>query len=436
MSDGGDSGTSGSSAGTSGNLGSGGASDGTAGTSMSGAAAGLGGSAGSSGASAGGGTAGSSGASAGGGTAGASSGGTGASGGGGAGTGGIAGGAAGVGGSAGLSGGGSGGSGSAVSCGKSCPVNYSCETANGLPVCRAASGIPLFSNIYLIVMENTSLATLQAAMTGGAAPNLAKLASKYATGGNYHGVAHPSLPNYVAITSGGTQDIVCDCDPAPGLGACSTSPLTCELNFRAGTACSCPSAATNIADQIETAHLTWMDFGEDMGTPCNTIGSGSYAVQHNPFLYYSDILSNTARCSSHVVDFSEFNPASPATFNDLSPNLVDDMNNPVIVNSTNIPNGDAWIGPHVQSILTSAAYKTGGLVVVVWDEDDASGIVGTTDHPIPLFLMSPYAKGGGYVSPTAANHYSLLATFEDGLGLGRLGSAATATPLADFFPAN
>jgi hypothetical protein len=40
------------------------------------------------------------------------------------------------------------------------------------------------------------------------------------------------------------------------------------------------------------------------------------------------------------------------------------------------------------------------------------------------------------VSSVMANHYSLLATFEDGLGLPRLGSAVTATPLADYFPAN
>ena len=93
-----------------------------------------------------------------------------------------------------------------------CPSSYTCGTANGIPVCRAPSGIPLFSNVYVIMMENTSLSTLQPAMTNGTAPNLASLASKYATGSDYHGVAHPSLPNYVALTSGGTQGIGCDCE--------------------------------------------------------------------------------------------------------------------------------------------------------------------------------------------------------------------------------
>ena len=74
--------------------------------------------------------------------------------------------------------------------------------------------------------------------------------------------------------------------------------------------------------------------------------------------------------------------------------------------------------------------------MIVWDEDDGSGgyFPPYSDDPIGLWLMSPYAKSGGYVSTTHADHYSLLATFEDGLGVGRLGNAATAAPLADFFP--
>jgi phosphatidylinositol-3-phosphatase len=316
-----------------------------------------------------------------------------------------------------------------ATCG-TCPSGYTCGTANGLPVCRAPSGIPLFSNVYVILMENTSLSTLNTAMTGGTAPNLAALGKKYATAAQYHGVAHPSLPNYVALTSGSVQGIGCDCEAQSGAGTCSA--LNC--NLLAGT-CSCQVSAMNLADQLEAANLTWRDFGEAMNTPCNVVDSGNYAVRHNPFLYYADIQGNATRCDTHVVDFAGFNPASPDVFNYIAPNLIDDMHNPDPTNSTNIPDGDMWIGPHVASILSSSAYEEGGLLVVVWDEDDDSGGITGTDDPIPIFVMSPYAKSNGYISATMANHYSLLATFEDGLGLGRLGSAAMATPLADFFPA-
>ncbi len=130
-----------------------------------------------------------------------------------------------------------------------------------------------------------------------------------------------------------------------------------------------------------------------------------------------------------------FSAASPSAYNFIAPNLVHDMHNPDPTNSTNIPDGDTWIGPEVQAITASAAYAQGGLLVVVWDEDDNSGFP-TADAPIPIFVISPYAKHGGYVSSTMANHYSLLATVEDGLGLTRLGMAAAATPLSDYFPAN
>ena len=51
-------------------------------------------------------------------------------------------------------------------------------------------------------------------------------------------------------------------------------------------------------------------------------------------------------------------------------------------------------------------------------------------------MFSPFAKSGGFSSSVKANHYALLATIEDGLGVGRIGNAAAASPLTDYFPAN
>ncbi len=324
---------------------------------------------------------------------------------------------------------------SSAGCG-TCPTGYSCGKANGVSVCRnVQTQIPLFSNVYVILMENTSLSTLQSAITAGTAPTLKNLQTSYASASDYHGVAHPSLPNYVALTSGDTQGIGCDCKAAQNQGSCNIA--TCNLLLGS---CSCDKPVTgHLADQLEAANKTWMDFGEDMGTPCNLTDSGNYAVRHNPFLYYDNVQTNATRCAAHVVDFTSFNPASPAAFNFIAPNLVDDMHNPDPVTDAvhvNIPQGDTWLGPHLGAILASSAYKQGGLLVVVWDEDDGSGGITGTDDPIGMFLMSPYAKAGGYTSPVHADHYSLLATFEDGLALSRIGKASGATPLTDFFPSN
>ena len=92
-----------------------------------------------------------------------------------------------------------------------------------------------------------------------------------------------------------------------------------------------------------------------------------------------------------------------------------------------------FVGKQMPAIVNSKAFTDGGLLVIVWDEDDLSGVI-APDDPIPIFVLSPFAKKN-FASAVKADHYALLATIEDGLGLGRLGKAAQAQPLADYFPA-
>jgi hypothetical protein len=199
----------------------------------------------------------------------------------------------------------------------------------------------------------------------------------------------------------------------------------------------------NIADQLESAQKSWMTFAEGMGAPCNLANDAatSYAVRHVPFLYYDGIQTDAARCNAHVVDLAMLDLANPPVYSFIAPNLVNDMHDPFPAGAQNITNGDTWIGPQVDAIVNSAAYQQGGLLVVLWDEDDASGGIGGSDDPIGLFLMSPYAKSGGFSSAVKANHYTLLATIEEGLDLPKLGQAASpgagvAATLTDYFPAN
>jgi hypothetical protein len=319
-------------------------------------------------------------------------------------------------------------------CGAPCPSGYACATANGIPVCRAPSGVPLFSHIFVIMEENTSLSTLMASMTSNAAPNFEAMRAAYATGSDYHGVTHPSLPNYIALTSGDPQGIGCDCAAQAGNGSCNS--FTCNIVLGD---CTCSQSVTNLADQIEAANKTWMAFGEGMGTPCNLTDDSNtnYAVRHVPFLYYDDVQTDVARCTSHIVDYSSFDVTSAPEFTFIAPNLIDDMHSPFPATQGNITSGDTWIGPVIAQLTASSAYTDGGLIVVVWDEDDDSGIIHPNDAS-PIFVLSPYAKSGGYVSAATMDHYTLLATIEDGLGLPRLANAGIpratfADTLADYF---
>jgi hypothetical protein len=305
-------------------------------------------------------------------------------------------------------------------------------------VCRAPSGVPLFSSIFVIMMENTSWSSLRdnpATNTPYIHNTLIKNAV-YAT--DYHGVTHPSLPNYLAIISGspGKQSdgsaVGCDCNPT-GTPACTSScnPLTSLIS-----PCACPQTAMHLGDQIEAVSgLSWKAYAEDIGTACNGTSSGNYAARHVPFVYFMHDTA-FARCQSHVVDFGMLNAdlmGTTPSFAFITPNLIDDMHGVGLTGQTqaDLKNGDGWLGMHVPTITSSAAYKKAGVLFIVWDEDDGS----TGDNPIPLFVLSPLAKSGGTMIATQADHYALLATIEDGLGLARLGSAAQATPLVDFFPA-
>jgi len=94
-----------------------------------------------------------------------------------------------------------------------------------------------------------------------------------------------------------------------------------------------------------------------------------------------------------------------------------------------VRNGDTWLAQAVPPILQSAAYRNGGALFITWDEAEGGG-----DGPIGLIALSPFAKGGGYVSTAHYTHSSLLRTVQEIFGLTPLlGAAAQAPDLSDLF---
>src|ERR1700682_5469934 len=59
-------------------------------------------------------------------------------------------------------------------------------------------------HVFLVVMENHSA---QEALTGSFTKSLA---AKYGVANNYHAISHPSVPNYLALTSGSTWRLADD----------------------------------------------------------------------------------------------------------------------------------------------------------------------------------------------------------------------------------
>ena len=85
---------------------------------------------------------------------------------------------------------------------------------------------------------------------------------------------------------------------------------------------------TNLADQIEAGGRSWKGYMEDMPSPCFVGNSGNYVQKHNPFIYYNDIRTNTARCQQSVVPYTRLdadlqNNTLP-DFAWITPNLCND----------------------------------------------------------------------------------------------------------------
>lgn len=270
-----------------------------------------------------------------------------------------------------------------------------------------ASGVPAFSHVFVIVMENNEYGNI---IGSGAAPYINSLANSYGLATNYYGASHPSLPNYLALTAGSTFGITSDC-------------TTCYVN------------ATNIADQVEASGRSWKAYMEDMPSPCYTGASyANYAMKHDPFMYYNDIRTNAARCSAHVVPFAQFSAdmssGNVPNFVWITPNMCDDMHDCAV--ST----GDNWLRSVVPTITGSAAFRNGGVLFITWDEGSSSaGCCGdTAGGHVATLVISPRSIPG-YRSGVAENHYGLLRTVEDALRLSHLNAASWASnvPLREYF---
>jgi hypothetical protein len=261
--------------------------------------------------------------------------------------------------------------------------------------------LPEGATIFVIVMENHDYHEV---VGHSDAPYLNELIHRYGLATNYVGEhRHPSMPNYIELTSGGSWGIHDDHAP-------SSHPL----------------AVDNLGSQLEAAHIPWRAYMESMGEPCRTESAGEYAVKHNPFVYYDAIRGRPDLCRAHDVDFAELSADLATAANRfvwITPNMCHDMHN------CPVSEGDQWLHEHVPEILASPGFTRGGILFITWDEGEHG------QDRIATVVASPRIVSPNFRSDVRHTHASLLATIEDQLGLPRLGDAVTATPLDEFFRA-
>ena len=156
------------------------------------------------------------------------------------------------------------------------------------------------------------------------APFINSLANVFGLATDYSAISHPSLPNYIALTSGSAQGITDDSDP-------SSHPLNVPSIFS-----ELPAGSSRSLEQ-------------DMPSNCATGNSGDYAVRHNPEAYYTNLGSE---CSAYDVPLAA-SPDLSARFTFITPNLINDMHDGTVAD------GDRFLQGYLPALMATPRVSGG-----------------------------------------------------------------------------
>jgi hypothetical protein len=264
-----------------------------------------------------------------------------------------------------------------------------------------------YMHVIVIVLENENYSDI---IGGTNTPYTTALANQCGQATNDYALARPSLPNYIALTSGSTQGISDDKLP-------SYHPL----------------AVDNLFNQSQTAGMSWREYSSQMPSNCyGGANSSFFVVHHEPALYYTDL---AASCPNWAVPLGTTTVGALASDldNNTLPGLAwigpaDDGGDKALGGEVDPLMGDFFLKDWIARIVASPAYTSGSTAIVItWDEGDFTHA--STDpayQNVPLIVLAPSIRPGS-VTTTRFTHYAVLRAIESMLGLPLLGQAADST---------
>jgi phosphatidylinositol-3-phosphatase len=280
---------------------------------------------------------------------------------------------------------------------------------------------PAVGHVVTIVLENKDYAA-----TFGRRSKVSYLGSTLRKRGTllpaYFGIAHHSLPNYLAMIAGvePTKVTRADCP---------------EFD------CTYGADVPTLANQLDAAGKKWRGYFQDLPAPCavpvdgngdpffKATAASQYATRHNPFVYFHAVTDQRPACRARVVGLSKLGrdlasaDRTPA-WSLVVPDLCADGHDKVCADPSQ-PGGyagiDRFLRRWVPRILAAPAMKADGLLIITFDEaeDDAEHGGGR----IGALLLGPAVRRGG-TDRSLLDHYSYLKSMEDLFGLPHLGKAA------------
>jgi hypothetical protein len=181
----------------------------------------------------------------------------------------------------------------------------------------------------------------------------------------------------------------------------------------------------------------------DGKTPTSAGAGPDYADRHVPFLYYANVVGNTARCATHLRPFTELaadlaGPGLPS-YAFITPDTCNDGHDTPCADGRpgGLTSADAFLSANVPRLLDWLRSHN-GVLFVTFDEGGANdtsgccnggpgGTAGFGGQTGMVVLGAPVATGS---TSAKYDHASLLRTTEDLLGIStHLNNAASAAPI-------
>jgi acid phosphatase len=258
-----------------------------------------------------------------------------------------------------------------------------------------------FAHVVLVVEENHSYSEV---IGNASMPYLNGLASQYGLATQYFADGHFSIPNYLMLTTGLME--------------------TFDDNF-SGTI-----TDDNVVRELVKVGKTWKSYAESLPSAGYLGGdTGLYLQHHNPFVFLSDVQSDSSQ-AANVVPFTQFatdlgNNTLPQ-YSFIAPNTIDDAHDGTLAQ------GDAWLQTNIAPLIANPAFQSSGLLIITFDEGDFTDLEHGGGHVATVIISSNGKQG--FQSQTLYQHQSTLRLILSSSGVDTFpGLAATAPDMTEFF---
>jgi phosphatidylinositol-3-phosphatase len=271
---------------------------------------------------------------------------------------------------------------------------------------------PPSHHVVIVMDENQEYSTV----TGNTAdwPNFNTLIANGALATNYYADTHPSIGNYLMLTTG---QILTNNDG-------STTVYNVD----------------NIARRMLAAKVSFKVYAEGITQGYTGGNTGLYRIRHEPFAMLSDVASNPQVADGVLCPFTQFATdlagGSLPEYSLIVPDVADDADIEDDRNATP-QRADTWLQSNIVGPISAyPAFQSGGdgVLIVDFDESLDSDIAYGGGHVAVVFWGPIVLRGYQQTSTTIYQHESMLRTIMQLLQLNNPpGNAATAPSMSEFF---